>query len=85
MLTFPALKKKHSKTGEETRYQGTLLGKPAEPRVIPVEGGDVDSVKKWADKLRNSSRPRSQSANLSRQPSSDLSSIGDQDMEGMEF
>ncbi len=77
--------KKHSKTGEETRYQGTLLGKPAEPRVIIVEGGEVTSLKEWADKLRDHSRPRKLVENPSRAPSSDLSSLGDQDMEGMEF
>jgi transcription initiation factor TFIID subunit 3 len=78
------LKKKHSKTGEETRYHGTILGNPVEPR-ITVEGGEVTSLKEWANKLRNSSRPRSQSQAPSRAPSSDLSSLGDQDVEGMEF
>jgi transcription initiation factor TFIID subunit 3 len=84
-LTKAALKKKYSKTGEETRYQGTLLGKPAEPRVVAVEGGDVTSVKEWTEKLRNARTHRSISANPSRPGSSDLSSLGDQDMEGMDF
>lgn len=42
-----ALKKKHSKTGEESRYQGTLLGKPAEDRPVKIEGGPVESLLEW--------------------------------------
>ncbi|KAH0538863.1 hypothetical protein FGG08_004580 [Glutinoglossum americanum] len=42
-----ALKKKHSKTGEESRYQGTLLGKQAEDRVIRIEGGPAESIHTW--------------------------------------
>lgn len=44
---YLVLKKKHSKTGEESRYQGTLLGKPAEDRPIPIEGGLVQSIQAW--------------------------------------
>lgn len=33
-----ALKKKHSKTGEESRYAGTILGKRAEEHEIVIEG-----------------------------------------------
>ena len=58
---------------------------PADPRAIPVEGGDVTSVKEWADKLRKLQRPTSKSRDQSRAPSSDLSSLGEEDMEGMEF
>ncbi|KAI4161584.1 MAG: hypothetical protein LQ342_004725 [Letrouitia transgressa] len=42
-----ALKKKHSKTGEEARFQGTALGIPAEDRPIRIEGGPVDSIRGW--------------------------------------
>jgi len=41
------LKKKHSKTGEESRFQGTVLGKPAEDRPIKIEGGSAESVDAW--------------------------------------
>jgi len=34
-----ALKKKHSKTGEESRYQGTALGKDAESQKVSIVGG----------------------------------------------
>ncbi|KAL1955902.1 hypothetical protein VTO42DRAFT_7975 [Malbranchea cinnamomea] len=44
------LKKKHSKTGEESRFQGTVLGKDAEPRRIIIEGG-VESIQEWAEQL----------------------------------
>ncbi|KAL9607773.1 MAG: hypothetical protein Q9167_007342 [Letrouitia subvulpina] len=42
-----ALKKKHSRTGEEARFQGTTLGIPAEDRPIRIEGGPVDSIRGW--------------------------------------
>lgn len=41
------LKKKHSKTGEESRFQGTVLGKAAEDRPIKIEGGPVESLAEW--------------------------------------
>jgi transcription initiation factor TFIID subunit 3 len=65
-----ALKKKHSKTGEESRYQGTVLGKGADSKPMKIDGGDVDSIEAWEAKLRHreiSSRPTS---------SGKLSSVG---------
>lgn len=41
-----ALKKKHSKTGEESRYAGTVLGKNAEEHPIVIEGG-APSIADW--------------------------------------
>ena len=46
-----ALKKKHSKTGEESRYQGTVLGKTAEEHPIVIEGG-VQSIKDWGMQIK---------------------------------
>ncbi|KAI9722736.1 MAG: hypothetical protein M1812_001667 [Candelaria pacifica] len=46
------LKKKHSKTGEESRYQGTVLGKSAEDRQVKIEGGAVESIQAWEAQLR---------------------------------
>ena len=43
------LKKKHSKTGEESRYQGTVLGIPTEPRETKIEGGEVDDLWAWGN------------------------------------
>lgn len=77
------LKKKHSTTDEDSRYTGTILGKPAEPRAIKVEGGDITSMKEWVEKLRRPSISKSTSANSSRPQSSDLSSL--EEMDDMEF
>ena len=47
------LKKKHSKTGEESRYQGTAIGIAAEARATKIEGGgNLDSVQVWEDILK---------------------------------
>ncbi|KFY70461.1 hypothetical protein V499_09152 [Pseudogymnoascus sp. VKM F-103] len=83
-----ALKKKHDKGDEESRYTGTIIGHEAEPRAIPVEGGDITSLKEWADILhRNAAKQTVSSEDTSRRQSSELSSVGDgdQDMEGMVF
>lgn len=39
--------KKHNKTGNEKRYQGTVLGKPIEDRSIKIEGGPAGSIQEW--------------------------------------
>lgn len=46
------LKKKHSKTGEESRYAGTVLGKSAEEHPVVIEGG-VPSLKEWGRQVRS--------------------------------
>ena len=40
------LKKKHSKTGEESRFQGSLLGKEPENHRIVIEGGPK-TIREW--------------------------------------
>ncbi len=52
------LKKKHSKTGEESRYQGTALGKDIRERVITIEGGEVGCIRDWDARLRKRGKPR---------------------------
>ncbi|KAI9714049.1 MAG: hypothetical protein M1820_000779 [Bogoriella megaspora] len=52
------LKKKHSKTGEEARFQGTVLGKPAEDRHIKIEGGPAENLQDWNEQIRGSSKTR---------------------------
>lgn len=47
-----ALKKKHSKTSEESRYAGTVLGKDPEPHEIIIEGGTATSVQEWGEQIR---------------------------------
>ena len=48
-----ALKKKHSKTGEESRYQGTILGKDADEQMVAIVGGPVGSISEWGRQLRS--------------------------------
>jgi transcription initiation factor TFIID subunit 3 len=48
----PALMKKHSKTGVESRFQGTVLGMPAEPKTVKIEGGGAESIEEWGRRTR---------------------------------
>ena len=41
------LKKKHSKTGDDTRLQGTVLGRSADSKDLVVEGGPVQHIRDW--------------------------------------
>lgn len=65
-----ALKKKHSKTGEESRYAGTVLGKCAEEQPIVIEGG-APSIREWGSQVRTrvSNSPDSNSSGVSSAPS----------------
>ncbi|KAG5944959.1 hypothetical protein E4U53_006783 [Claviceps sorghi] len=48
-----ALKKKHSKTAEESKYIGTVIGKPLDAITeIQVEGGPVTSIDEWIQQRR---------------------------------
>jgi transcription initiation factor TFIID subunit 3 len=68
------LKKKHSKTGEESRYAGTVLGKDAEEHPITIEGGAASSIGEWASQVKT----REQYAySMSSPISSLLSSLSD--------
>jgi transcription initiation factor TFIID subunit 3 len=44
--------KKHSKTGVESRYQGTVLGVPSEPKTVKIEGGGAESIEEWCRRTR---------------------------------
>ncbi|OAL07527.1 hypothetical protein IQ06DRAFT_12120 [Phaeosphaeriaceae sp. SRC1lsM3a] len=46
------LMKKHSKTGVESRFQGTVLGVPAEPKSVKIEGGGAESIEEWCRRTR---------------------------------
>ncbi|MCJ1288528.1 hypothetical protein MMC34_000056 [Xylographa carneopallida] len=70
-----ALKKKHSKTGEESRFQGTVLGKGADIKPIRLEGGHTESIEGWEAQLRD--RKQVVKSQASRKSSSALlSSLG---------
>lgn len=42
-----AMKKKHSKTADDTKYQGTSLGKDNELQSVTIAGGPADSLSDW--------------------------------------
>ncbi|KAK2764543.1 hypothetical protein FQN54_009238 [Arachnomyces sp. PD_36] len=65
-----ALKKKHSKTGEESRYQGTTLGKSGEEHPIVIEGG-IESIKGWGKEVKT----RAEEAVAADSSSSAMSSV----------
>lgn len=48
-----AMKKKHSKTGEESRYAGTVIGKDAEEHPVMIEGGAAASIGEWASHIKS--------------------------------
>lgn len=82
-----ALKKKHNKTGDDAKFQGTILGRPGEGVEVPVEGGPLSSIHEWmaehSPQLRDQEVPASPDS-----ASSGLSSVGDridhdEEMEGM--
>ncbi|KAM0437685.1 hypothetical protein ACHAPT_002049 [Fusarium lateritium] len=56
-----ALKKKHSKTGEDAKYHGTILGRGHDAGEVQVEGGPDTSIAEWIYK-------RTASASLSPEP-----------------
>ena len=74
MCVWIVLKKKHSKTGEESRYQGTVLGKAVDDRLIRIEGGPAETLQDWNREVRARSKTRSPERDVARSsPSSPLS------------
>ncbi|CAJ0546165.1 Ff.00g096380.m01.CDS01 [Fusarium sp. VM40] len=51
-----ALKKKHSKTGEDAKYNGTILGRGHDTGEIQVEGGPETTITEW---ISNRASPQS--------------------------
>lgn len=85
-----ALKQRHGKTDDGSKYAGTLIGKCIEHGDILVEGGEFPSIQRWNEKMRAASQrpPGSAKDNEkekengdgggeSRPASSGLSSLGD--------
>lgn len=82
-----ALKKRHSKTADDSKYTGTLLGQARDQGPVTVEGGDgITSIQAWIDERRAPSKSI-ESEVESRPASSGLSSVGtmadDMDLSGM--
>lgn len=48
-----AMKNKHNKSDDDSRYQGTLLGKQADQQIITILGGPVTSIHEWDNQLRS--------------------------------
>jgi len=83
-----ALKRKQTKTNDDTRYHGTILGKSAEIRPVVVEGGPVASISGWHEMLRQQKqkqKPQSITPSPSRRASSTLTSLEDDDVRMEEF
>ncbi|KAL1883151.1 hypothetical protein VTK73DRAFT_9518 [Phialemonium thermophilum] len=82
-----ALKKKHGKTNEDSKFTGTLLGKCNEHSDVRVEGGEYPTIQTWVEKMRKDTQrsvlveTRADTGDDdregSRSPSSGLSSLGD--------
>ena len=94
-----ALKKRHNKTSDGSKFQGTILGRPGEAAEIEVEGGGGRSIGDWIS-LRSASAVANANlasrdekddngaaplanGRLSPTPSSGLSSVGDRVGEGL--
>ncbi|KAF4510726.1 hypothetical protein G6O67_002596 [Ophiocordyceps sinensis] len=80
-----ALKKKHSKTGEDTKYHDTLIGRPVDAvGDVQVEGGPMTSIDEWITRRGSAAEPAPPpgEAQTNGHPSpspasSGLSSVGD--------
>lgn len=49
------LKKKHGKAGDDSRLQGTVLGRAGDDKEFVVEGGPVQHIRDWKPKLEERS------------------------------
>jgi transcription initiation factor TFIID subunit 3 len=85
-MRFTALKQKHSKNEDDTKFMGTVLGKCNEHGDVQVEGGKYPSIFNWEERLKfaaeRQSEPREDvemngDGGDSRPQSSGLSSLGD--------
>lgn len=56
LTTLPALKKKHSKNDDDSKYLGTLLGRGIEHGSVLVEGGECPSISVWEERRRAASQ-----------------------------
>ncbi|KAI5466793.1 hypothetical protein BGZ63DRAFT_398425 [Mariannaea sp. PMI_226] len=90
-----ALKKKHSKTGDDAKYHATILGRGGDNGEIQVEGGPDTSINDWINKRSavavdqdshgTDTRPQ-QNGHVSDDDDSGLSSVGDRlDHEDMDL
>lgn len=72
-----ALKKRHSKTADDTKYTGSVLARAHDQGLVIVEGGgEIDSIQAWVAKRRQPLRKSPEPEVESRPASSGLSSVG---------
>lgn len=72
-----ALKKRHSRTADDSKFAGTFLGKLPDHGPVVIEGGgEVDSIQSWNAKHRGIPRKSPETDADSRPASSGLSSVG---------
>ncbi|KAL2212284.1 hypothetical protein CC79DRAFT_360437 [Sarocladium strictum] len=77
-----ALKKKHSKTADDAKYQGTIIGRGLDAGEVQVEGGPETSIHDWILKRTGTPRrdeeeeERLRDADAASPASSGLSSVG---------
>lgn len=45
--TIVAIKKKHSKTAEDSKFEGTMLGKDADLQPVSIAGGSIETLSQW--------------------------------------
>jgi transcription initiation factor TFIID subunit 3 len=64
------LKKKHSKTGEESRFQGSLLGKEPENHRIVIDGGPK-TIRDWQLMVKEKAAKAASTQNNPDQPRHD--------------
>lgn len=48
------MRKKHSKTGEDSKFQGSVLGRDSEEQAVVIVGGPVSSIAEWGQQIKNS-------------------------------
>lgn len=83
-----ALKKRHNKTSDDAKFQGTILGKPNDIGEVEIEiegGGEMKSISDWiavrSGHAQKDSTPlvngNGEQHSTSSTPSSGLSSVGD--------
>lgn len=91
-----ALKLKHGRSEDDSKFVGTLLGKCNEHGDVLVEGGEVPTIDMWAERIHAAAVRKAAEVNGaqedgvaeedgdgqpdSRPPSSGLSSLGDRDL-----
>ncbi|KAI1176896.1 hypothetical protein F4777DRAFT_587651 [Nemania sp. FL0916] len=81
-----ALKRKHNKTDQDSKYAGTILGRSIDHGEVLIEGGSDTSLAAWATRMREASlrppdpQPAANGDNDSRPPSSGLSSLTDEEV-----